>query len=61
MQFVQQMARLIDEQTDMLWEAVDGFLATGSDAEDLAAALGISRPTLYRRLAAHREKISAQQ
>jgi hypothetical protein len=53
-QLVEQLTRIIAEQTALLWDSVQGFLDTGSDARELADALGISVPTLYRRLADRR-------
>jgi transcriptional regulator of acetoin/glycerol metabolism len=58
--FVEQLSRLIAEQTDMLWDAVQAFLDSGSDPDELASALGISRATLYRRLKERSESFSQE-
>lgn len=39
----------------LLWQGVVAFLDTGTPAADLAALLGMARPTFYRKVKAYRE------
>lgn len=57
MQLLEQLSRIIDEQTALLWDSAQAFIDTGSDSAELAQALGISQATLYRRLSERRAQI----
>lgn len=54
--FLRELELLRDHADVLVWTTAAAYLETGSTADELADALGLSRASFYRRLTAHRER-----